>query len=87
MTNATTRAKVCFMYAAHYYERRQVTVGCALYLEGLRLITQESADMTPLDFLELCITEEHILRTHILGLGKQPPTIYGADHGTDANQG
>lgn len=68
MTDANTRAKVCFMYSEHFYQKRQVTVGCALYLEGLRIITQESASITPLDYLKLCLTEEHVLREYVLGL-------------------
>jgi hypothetical protein len=73
VTGAATRAKVCFMYSEHFYAKRQVTVGCALYLEGLRIITQESASITPLDYLQLCVAEEHILRTYVLGLVPAQP--------------
>lgn len=68
MSTPAIRATVCFAAAEHYYEQGDPAVGCVCYLEGLLTLQREHAAISLLDYLRLCISEEHILRKYVVPL-------------------
>lgn len=57
---------MCFQSAELYFNNDLSVVGNACYLEGLRIILEESTAIPPLEYLQLCIAEQHILIAYIV---------------------
>lgn len=68
MVTAAIRITVCFAAAEMYYDQGNDEVGCICYLEGLLTLQREHTDISPLEYLRLCISEEHILRKYVVPL-------------------
>lgn len=66
MNNAHTRALVCFQSSELQFRCGNRNAAAALYLEGLRILNQESDSIRPLPFLELCAIELRILTQHMV---------------------
>lgn len=66
MSTAAIRAHTCFTAAELYWNKSESEVACACYLEGLRILNEESDHLTPLELLKLCVIENHLLTTYVL---------------------
>ena len=71
MSNPGARAKVCFASAELAFNNNEREVGCACYLEGLRILLEESKGIRPLEYFELVLKEQFVLFEYIVP--KSPP--------------
>jgi hypothetical protein len=78
MSNAAARARVCFQSAELYYNSELAVVGLACYSEGLRILLEESDGIKPLEYLELCVQEQHLLLTYIIPPPGEPPCPFSS---------
>jgi hypothetical protein len=64
--NAATRSHVCFAKAEEFFFLGEKSTATACYLEGLRILLEESTAIPPLEYLQLAVIEQHILVTYII---------------------
>ncbi len=65
-SNSGVRAATCFTAAEIYALKGEKEVAAACYLEGLRILNEEAQNIAPLDFIRLCVTENHVLIAYFL---------------------